>query len=260
MMFRMFIQPQVWAASRVLATPKKEYMEFPSLSWKAVSKLTALQMQQLAMLATGKYGLDGRLLVEHAGRNLAELARHFAPEGPVLVVAGRGNNGSGGLAAARLIAGHKRQVWVVPTHEAENYSGTSKEQLELLKHFPSVRVRSSLPKMKFACVIDAAIGTQLEGPPRGRTLDVITVINNLGGNCCVISLDTPTGMVADDGSVPGEVVNATITLSLALPKVGVKPGGSVGELYIGDIGIPKAAFEDLGVAAPDYNHFIVRIK
>ena len=58
--------------------------------------------------------------------------------------------------------------------------------------------------MKFACVIDAAVGTGLEGPPRGRTLDVITVLNNLGAT--VLSLDVPTGMNADDGSIPGDVV------------------------------------------------------
>ncbi len=137
---------------------------FPTLPLKDVPKISAGQMQQLVMLATGKYGLDARLVVEHTGRNLAELARHFAPEGPVLIVAGRGNNGSGGLAAARLLAGHNRQVWVVPTHEAENYSGTPKEQLEHLQNFPNVRIRSSLPKMKFSCAIDAAIGTKLEGP------------------------------------------------------------------------------------------------
>ena len=235
-------------------------MDFPTISWNELSKLSASQMQQLAMLATGKYGLDIRLLVEHTGRNLADLAAAFAPEGPVLVAAGRGNNGSGGLAAARLLAGHKRPVWVVPTHEAENYSGITKEQLELLKNYPNVRVRSSLPKMKFTCVIDAAIGTQLEGPPRGRTLDVITVLNNLTDNgCCVISLDAPTGMVADTGEIPGEVVNATMTLALALPKKGVEPDSTAGDIYIGDIGVPKGVYEDMNLTAPEMKSFLMKV-
>lgn len=235
-------------------------MDFPTVSWNELPKLSSSQMQQLAMLATGKYGLDIRLLVEHAGRNLAELASTFAPEGPVLVAAGRGNNGSGGLAAARLIAGQNRPVFVVPTHEAENYSGITKEQLELLKHFPNVRVRSSLPKMKFTCVIDAAIGTQLEGPPRGRTLDVITVLNNLIDNgCCVISLDAPTGMVSDTGEIPGEVVQATMTLALALPKVGVTPGSAAGDIYLGDIGIPKGVYDDMNLIPPPVKGFLAKV-
>lgn len=233
-------------------------MNFPSVPWDSLPKLSAAQMQQVTMLATGKYGLDNRVLVEHVGRNLIELVASFAPEGPVLVVAGRGNNGAGGLAAARLLAARGRAVWVVTTHEADNYSGTPKEQLELLRHFESVRLRSSLPKMKFTCVIDAAIGTQLEGPPRGRTLDVITVINNLEG-ACVIALDVPTGVEADSGACPGDAVYATLTLALGLPKLGVKPGGHTGELFVGDIGIPPAVYADIGLPAVSLPGYISRV-
>ena len=230
-----------------------------TIPWADIPKLSAAQMQQLIMMATGKYGLDTRLVVEHAGRSLAELANRFAPDGPVLVVAGRGNNGSGGLAAARLLGGLGRSVWVVPTHEAENYSGMPKEQLEFLKHFPKIRVKSGLPKMKFACVIDAAIGTQLEGPPRGRTLDVITVLNGMGEGCCVISLDAPTGMMVDDGSVPGDVVEATITLALGLPKQGVAPGSPAGRIFVTDIGIPPLVYEDLNLEAYKLPDFLVEV-
>lgn len=231
----------------------------PSVPWAELPKVSASQMQQLITLSTGKYGLDSRVIVEHAGRSLAVLVRQHAPEGPVLVVAGRGHNGSGGLAAARLLAGQGRHVWVVPTHEPENYSGIPKEQLELLKHFPSARVRSSLPKMKFTAVVDAAVGTRLEGPPRGRTLDVITVVNSMGEGCCVVSLDAPTGMVADDGSVPGDVMQATLTLALALPKAGVTPGSAAGELYLGDVGIPPGAYSDVGLEAFRPPGFLCRI-
>ncbi len=233
-------------------------MSFPTVPWEDLPAITAAQMQQLVMLATGKFGLDNRVLVEHTARNLVTLADAFAPDGPVLVVAGRGNNGSGGLAAARLLATRGRRVWVVPTHEAENYSGTPKEQLEHLRHFDKVRVRTSLPKMKFACVIDAAIGTNLEGPPRGRTLDVITVLNNIRDGC-VISLDAPTGMVVDDGSIPGDVVQATFTLSVALPKKGVKPGGAVGRLFVGDIGLPQGVLETMGLPSITLPGFITEV-
>lgn len=231
-------------------------MAIPTVNLADLPAVTAAQMQQLIMLATGKYALDTRTLVEHTGRNLAELVQEFAPEGPVLVVAGRGNNGSGGLAAARLLASRGRRVWVVPTHEAENYSGTPSEQLELLKNYPSVRVRSSLPKMNFSCVIDAAIGTQLEGPPRGRTLDFITVMNNMQGNGCVIALDVPTGMMADDGSVPGGIVTADLTMSIALPKRGVAAGGNTGRLFIGDLGLPPELYSDLGVEPVTFPGFL----
>jgi hydroxyethylthiazole kinase-like uncharacterized protein yjeF len=233
---------------------------FPTLAWDSVPKISAAQMQQLLMLATGKYGQDSRILVEHTARNLTELVDAFAPDGPVLVVAGRGNNGSGGLAAARLLGARGRRVWVVPTHEYENYSGTPREQLELLRHLETVRIKSSLPKMKFGCVIDAAIGTRLEGPPRGRTLDVITVVNNLAGSCPVISLDSPTGMRVDDGSVPGAVLAASMTLAVALPKQGTAPGGRVGRLFIGDLALPPVLYGDLGLEPPRFSGFVTEVR
>ena len=233
---------------------------FPTVPWNDVPHISGSQMQQLIMLATGKYGLDSRLLVEHTARNVVNVIDAYAPEGTVLVVAGRGNNGSGGLAAARLLAAHGRRVWVVPTHEAENYSGTPKEQLEHLRHYDTVKVKTSLPKMKFAAVIDAAIGTNLEGPPRGRTLDVITVLNQLVGHgSCVIALDVPTGLSADDGSIPGDVVHATMTVAVGLPKDGAAPGGHVGRLFVGDLGLPDGLYESMGLRAPRFKGFVSEI-
>ncbi len=233
-------------------------MSFPLLRWDDVPAINAHQMQQMIMLATGKFGLDNRVLVEHTARNLVRMVEEYCESGPVLVVAGRGNNGSGGLAAARLLAARGRRVWVVPTHEAENYSGTPKEQLEHLKHFDKVRVRTSLPKMKFGCVIDAAIGTNLEGPPRGRTLDVITVLNQ-AIDSLVISLDTPTGMMADTGETPGDVVRADMTMSIGLPKVGVKPGGNVGRLFVGDLSLPAGLFEALRLEQVELPAYITEV-
>ncbi|MEX2502673.1 MAG: NAD(P)H-hydrate epimerase [Trueperaceae bacterium] len=229
------------------------------MAWSDVPKITASQMQQSVMLATGKFGLDGRVLVEHTGRNLARLVNEHAPEGPILVVAGRGDNGSGGLAAAPLLGLRGRRVWVMPTHEADNYSGTPREQLELLKHWPNVRVKTSLPKMKFACVIDAAIGTSLEGPPRGRTLDVVTVVNKMHDGCCVVAVDLPTGVMADDGSVPGEAVRATLTMAVGLPKVGVEPGGLAGRLFVGDLGFPPGVFDTLDIEPIVFPDFVTEV-
>ena len=220
-------------------------LEIPTLAWNDVPKMSCAQMRQLTVLATGRYGFGMLGLMDVAGASLAGLASHLAPEGPVLVVAGRGHNGGAGLAAAYHLARAKRRVWVVPTHEAENYSGVPREQLEKLSAFDTIRVRSSLPKMKFGCVIDAAVGTRLEGPPRGRTLDVITVLNNMG--CQVLALDVPTGLQADDGGAPGDVVHASATLALVLPKPGTRPGGHVGELYVTGLGLPGALYTDVGL-------------
>jgi hydroxyethylthiazole kinase-like uncharacterized protein yjeF len=217
----------------------------PTVRWAAVPKMSCAQSRQLTVLATGRYGHDILTLMDTAGQRTAEFTTLLAPDGPILIVAGRGNNGAVGLAAACHLASMGRRVWVVPTHEPENYSGVPKEQLEKLAALEGVRVRSSLPKMKFGCVIDAAVGTRLEGPPRGRTLDVITVVNNLG--CPVIALDVPTGLSADDGHIPGDVIHASATLAFILPKPGTPPGGDVGDLYVASLGLPPEAFTEVGL-------------
>jgi NAD(P)H-hydrate epimerase len=237
----MFPNPSERAQRHAGGTPEV----LPSLAWAEVPKMSTIQARHMTTLATGRYGFELQTLMERAGQSLAGLATHLAPDGPVLVVAGRGHNGGVGLAAAHCLARAHRSVWVVPTHEAENYSGVPKELLERLAELPNVRVRSSLPKMKFSCALDTAVGMRLEGPPRGRTLDVITVLNNLG--CKVLSLDVPTGLAADSGEVPGDVVRASATLALALPKPGTPPGGVVGDLYLANLDLPEALFYDVGL-------------
>lgn len=232
-------------------------MHIPTLSWNDLPKISTAQMEHLITLATGKYGLEMRVLLEHIGRSTADLCQHLVPEGPVLVVAGRGGNGGAGLAAARLLAGRGRAVWVAPIHEAENYSGIPKEQLEALKHYPGVRIKSSIPKMKFACALDAAVGANLEGPPRGRTLDALTVLNAMD-TCTVVALDVPTGLKADDGTTPDQVVQADATLCIGLLKPGLQHR-AVGDLYLADAVIPPLLLAEIGLQSLTLPAWVCRV-
>ncbi len=76
-----------------------------------------------------------------------------------------------------------------------------------------------------------------------------------------MSLDTPSGLNVTDGSVPGAVVRADATLTLALPKVGLRAAPQVGELYLADISVPPSVYVAIGAGpAPDFTHSsIIRI-
>ena len=50
-----------------------------------------------------------------------------------------------------------------------------------------------------------------------------------------------------------------MTLSVGLPKQGITPGGHVGRLFIGDLGLPAALYEDLGVTAPKLQAFVTEV-
>ncbi|HRW07303.1 MAG TPA: NAD(P)H-hydrate epimerase, partial [Caldilineaceae bacterium] len=67
--------------------------------------LTTDQMREVDRLMTERYGIILLQMMENAGRHLALLAKRLLEndisDRPIVVLAGRGNNGGGGLVAAR---------------------------------------------------------------------------------------------------------------------------------------------------------------
>jgi len=79
--------------------------DYLSLYGVKIPMVTAKQMNEIDHLLTDEFHFDLMQLMENAGRNLAELVKRYyggSVEGKfVLVVVGKGNNGGGGLVAAR---------------------------------------------------------------------------------------------------------------------------------------------------------------
>ena len=99
-------------------------------------------------------------------------------------------------------------------------------------------------------MIDALIGYSLRGAPRGRSADLIETINHSDAH--VVSLDTPSGLNVSDGEAPGVVVDADATLTLALPKAGLRSSPHVGELFLGDISVPASVMATLGALPANF--------
>ena len=93
------------------STPLALDLGLPHLSPDAVPWLTAAQMAAADDLATGEFGIDLLQMMEHAGAALAEAVIRAAPNGPVTVLAGGGDNGGGGLCAARHLANRGRSFY-----------------------------------------------------------------------------------------------------------------------------------------------------
>jgi NAD(P)H-hydrate epimerase len=92
-------------------------------------------------------------------------------------------------------------------------------------------------------VIDALIGYSLRGPPKGRTAELITMANENASR--ILSLDLPSGVNATTGGTPGAAIKPERTLTLALPKTGLRY--VEGELYLADIGIPPEVYHLLDI-------------
>ena len=97
-------------------------------------------------------------------------------------------------------------------------------------------------------VIDALIGYGLHGAPGGRTAKLIQWANSQ--QCPVLALDVPSGVDATSGQAGRPCVRTAATLTLGLPKTGLRDSPEVGELYLADISVPTSAYRVLGLEVP----------
>jgi NAD(P)H-hydrate epimerase len=189
--------------------------------------VTADQMREIDRVAVEETGPNLLQMMEHAGRTLA--LQCLAIAGPewrqqrMLVLAGAGGNGGGGICAARHLANRGALVTLVladtlaaggvPAFQHRVYTGTPGRQID-----PDA-VTTEQP----ALVIDALVGYGLSAAPRAITADLIVWAN-----------------------ASGATIQPRWTLTLALPKTGLRPENA-GQLVLADIGIPAETFRRAGV-------------
>lgn len=222
-----------------------------------VPTLTGEQVMELDQLMVHAYHVGRPQMMENAGRALADLARRLLEQEivdrPVVVLAGRGSNGGGGLAAARHLTNWGAWVQVVCSSPPRNFASESAEQFAALQAMGAAIAWAEdgweIPPCDL--LIDALIGPGLRGDPRGEARTLIELANS--NPAPILSLDTPSGVDAATGRVATSSVLAAATLSLALPKAGLRTAAAAaacGDLYVADIGVPAALYEQLGITMP----------
>lgn len=215
------------------------------------------QMIEVDRLMVRNYGISLIQMMENAGRNLALLAKQLLKGNiinrKICVVVGSGNNGGGGLVAARHLSNWGAEVTVLVATPKAEFKPMAETQLEIARHLPlSVVFAGSNEEFIDWCscnlVIDAIWGYGLNRKPEGIALDIIENINSL--DCPVLSLDVPSGVDTTNGFLSEGIVNADATLTLALPKTGLlkdEVRKFVGDLYLGDISVPPLLYGQLGL-------------
>lgn len=227
----------------------------PVIEASSIPAVTREQMREVDRLMIEEYGVQLIQMMENAGLQLARLVRHLlgsaVQNGRVLVLAGRGNNGGGGLVAARRLAAWGSAVSVVLTDDPETFEGVPAHQLGILRRMalPLTQWNGDIPEHDI--IVDALIGYGLRGAPRAVASELIAAANE--STAPVVSLDVPSGMDVDMDVAPETVVRATATLTLALSKGGLlRPEARpyVGALYLADISVPPALYERVGLGSP----------
>jgi NAD(P)H-hydrate epimerase len=211
-------------------------------------------MAALDRRAAEEFGVPTLLLMEAAGRRVAEAAARLVDgtSPRVVIVAGKGNNGGDGLVAARAMAAAGWRPVVLLLARDADVTGDAGTNLTIARragievaNLDSTSVPGLRPTLAGAdLVVDAIFGTGFRGPVVGLTAKAIEAINACGRR--ILAVDIPSGVNGDTGAVEGPAVRATATITMGLPKTGLAlhPGAEhAGQVWVADVGHPQRVLD-----------------
>lgn len=162
----------------------------------------------------------------------------------VLVVAGCGNNGGDGFALGRLLMQEGYFVDFVLAGNEEKATGQTALQMECVRAYGG-KIMGNLPDGEYDIIIDALFGVGLTREVTGFYGECVEYIN--AQNAYVLSVDIPSGIHADSGSVMGAAVYADVTVTFGFRKLGtfLYPGARhAGQVRCYPVGITQDSFLD----------------
>ncbi len=226
-------------------------MVFNILSVENTRKVDEIMIKEM--------GVPGILLMENAGRSVAQAIReYFEDQSPlrVVVVSGKGNNGGDGFVTARHLANYGNDVKIFVLCKKNELKGDAKYHYNLLKKYENIDIVHFDGKPRFLdelvddaynsdIVVDAIFGTGFKGEVRGIYREIIRIINEMSQ--FIVSIDIPSGINGDTATPEGEHVEANMTIALgSLKPAHIFPPAedACGEVYVGSIGAEEKIFRD----------------
>jgi NAD(P)H-hydrate epimerase len=199
--------------------------------------------------AVEEFGVPSLVLMENAGRGMAELLVRLGIHGRVAVCCGRGNNGGDGFVIARHLDMRGVPVKVLLFARPEGLTGDAAINYHILERaklpvriIPDETPDAAALRQELAgaeWVVDALFGTGLRGPVRAPFDQVIAAINDSLAR--VLAVDIPSGLDCDTGEPLGPTVRARHTATvLALKKGYADPAARpwLGQVHVIDLGTP----------------------
>src|SRR6266498_4468125 len=208
------------------------------------------QMIEVDRLMIEEWGITLIQMMENAGRNFAELARRqlggTLRGKRIVILCGNGNNGGGGMVAARHLHNWDAHVEVMLVGDEKRLKDVPVHQWRILQRMRITR--SALELSSADLILDAMLGYGARGDPRPPISDWIHRANKSG--VPILSLDSPSGLDTTTGIPGSPCIHASATLTLALPKTGLlaptaKP--YVGDLFLADISVPPELYAALSL-------------
>lgn len=223
--------------------------------------LTRDQSREVDRLAIEEFGFPGIVLMENAGRGCVEVMERVGVRGPVVILAGKGNNAGDGFVIARHLAIEGYEVKVALATEPAELTG---DAMTAFKMMLPCRVTvldqggvyagemiNELDSLGDGAdwIVDALLGTGAVGrprPPLDALIDWINAERETAPTKRVLALDVPSGLDCDTGQPAAPTVRADHTCTFVAPKVGFsEPAAAefLGEVHTVSIGVPRAVVD-----------------
>ena len=214
---------------------------------------TGPEMARIDADAIERVGLPGRLLMESAGRSVAERIAHRFPEARrPLIVCGSGNNGGDGFVVARVLREWNSacvpRVWLVGNGPKSEEARANLDLLDAAGVEVGRGFDAWIPGDPLAdsdLIVDALFGVGLARPVSGEYAALIEEINASARE--VVSLDVPSGMCSDTGAPLGVRVEPARVIALGLPKLGLALQALDASIEVVDFGLPGRSIERTGI-------------
>jgi NAD(P)H-hydrate epimerase len=212
--------------------------------------VTVKQMRELDKCTIEEFGVPGYELMERAGYGAGEIILEYAEKlygshvKRFVIITGKGNNGGDGYVVAKYLHQNCHSEVVIYSTCAlyELGEDSEKHASEVVDHV-DFQLKEKLTDDDFQkgdIIIDALLGTGVSGKLKKPYGNFVKAVNS--SSLPVISLDVPSGINGDTGTVEDDCIMADMTITMGLPKKGlVKGNGSeyCGVLKLVDIGIPQ---------------------
>lgn len=215
--------------------------------------ITGSEMKRLDLWAESERKIPSLLLMENAGRSVAEKIQDLFPEkeqrkGNYVFLVGKGNNGGDALVAARHLYQQGYEVKLFFLFSLDELQGIVLKMYKLLEdlgvkgHYLADEHSFYLFKLclnNSCLIIDGIFGTGLRDEFPANIERTVEMVNN--SICPVLAIDVPSGVDADFGYVAKKCIRANYTVTFAWLKRGLVlyPAKKyVGQLVVSDISIP----------------------
>ena len=207
------------------------------------------QIRQLDRRAIEEYGIPGVVLMENAGRGVADKLCELGIDGPVVICCGKGNNGGDGFVVARHLDLRGYKARVLMWSDPGKLSGDAATNFRILQR-TDVPIGCFVPRhdaarledqlADAAWIVDALLGTGAQGEPQSPLDTVIDQLN--AAEVPKLAVDLPSGLDCDTGQAARHTFRAAHTCTFVAPKPGFfQPGAEqyTGQVHVLDIGAPR---------------------